>query len=42
MYREICRAILPQQSLAKILRMWNRIARGLIESKRGRRRFAYR
>jgi hypothetical protein len=42
MYREICTAILPIQTLEKILGDWGEIARGLAESKRKRDRYVYR
>ena len=41
MYREICAATLPIQSLAKTLDNWGEIARGLAEPKRKRNRYAY-
>lgn len=42
MYREICAATLPFESLKKTLDNWSEIARGLAESKRKRNRYAYR
>ena len=41
MYREVCTATLPNQSLEKTLDNWAEIERGLSESKRKRNRYVY-